>query len=395
MNKVAVLGGGASGVMAAVTAARCGSDVVLIEKNQRIGKKLLMTGNGRCNLTNMNLKADNYNSAFVRDALNGFSPENTVAFFKELGLLTFIEDEGRVYPLSNQASAVLEVLLLEIGRRNITVICGFDVAKIEKKGEKFEISDRTGKKVSADKIIVAFGGKAAPKTGSDGSGYYLLKELGHSVKAPEKALVQLKTDKSIKGIRAYAKVTLNGKTQTGEVQFTEYGISGIPVLNLSRYAKNGDTVKMDFLPEYSENELFRYLKMRPYQNLETYLVGIISKQLGQMLLKECDVGKLSRKSGTLEDFEIEKIAHKLKNWKLTITGKTDWDNAQVTKGGIELSELNPKTMESKIVNGLYITGEMLDIDAPCGGFNLQWAWSSGFAAGKSAGEEGAKKCNAD
>lgn len=395
MSKIAVLGGGASGIMAAIAAARCGRDVVLIEKNCRVGKKLLMTGNGRCNLTNMNLKADNYNSAFVSYALNAFSPFDTITFFKELGLLTSTEEEGRVYPLSNQASAVLEVLLLELERRNITVICGFDIARIEKNGAEFEITDKTGKKVMANRIIAAFGGKSAPKTGSDGSGYALLKELGHSVKEPEKALVQLKTDKSIKGVRAYASVYLNGKIQTGEVQFTEYGISGIPVLNLSSYAKSGNIVTIDLLPEYTENEVFQYLKMRPDQSLETYLVGIINKQLGQMLLKECGIGKLSRKSSTLSDFEVQKIADKLKNWNFTVAGKTGWDNAQVTKGGIELSEVNPNTMESKIVKGLYVAGEMLDIDAPCGGFNLQWAWSSGFVAGKSAGEAVTGICNAD
>ena len=384
MNKVAVLGGGASGIMAAITAARGGSRVVLLEKNKRIGKKLLMTGNGRCNLTNINVKAEDYNSAFVRDAINRFSAKDTIYFFKELGLFTFVEDGERVYPLSNQAAAVLEVLLLELARRNVEIICDFDVSKIQKTANSFEITDKNGKKITADKIIAAFGGKAASKSGSDGSGYGILKELGHSVKAPEKALVQLKTDKSIKGVRAYAKVMLNGKNEAGEVQFTGGGLSGIPVLNLSKYAKEGDILTLDLLPDISEKELFSELKKRHNQNMETYLVGILNKQLGQMLLKDCNIGKLSRNSGDLKDFEIEKIAKKLKNWNFTVTGKMDWDNAQVTMGGIELSGINPKTMESKIVKGCYITGEILDIDARCGGFNLQWAWSSGFLAGKNA-----------
>ena len=232
MNKVAVLGGGAAGIMAAITAARSGSRVILLEKNNRVGKKLLMTGNGRCNLTNVNLKAEDYNSAFVCDAIDRFSAKDTIAFFKELGLFTFVEDGERVYPLSNQASAVLEVLLLELVRENVEIICDFDVAKVQKTENGFEIIDKNERKISADKIIAAFGGKAASQTGSDGSGYRILAQLGHSVKTPDKALVQLKTDRSIKGVRAYAKVTINGKSEMGEVQFTGYGLSGIPVLSL-------------------------------------------------------------------------------------------------------------------------------------------------------------------
>ena len=387
MNKVAVLGGGASGIMAAVTAAEYGGEVVLLEKNPRIGKKLLQTGNGRCNFTNMNIKAEDYNSAFVCDALNSFSPSDTVEFFRKIGLLSAIEEEGRVYPASNQASALLDVLLLELEAKNVKVVCNFDIVGISKKGEKFEISARNGERITADRIIAAFGGKAAPKTGSDGAGYALLKGLGHSVTPLDKALVQLKTDRSIKGVRANAKATTGDKSEVGEIQFTEYGLSGIPIFNLSRYVETGDTVTLDLLTDYTEKELFSYLKLRKPQSLETYLVGIVAKQLGQMLLKECDIGKLSRNSGSLEDFEIEKIAKKLKNLRFTVTGKMPWENAQITKGGICLSEVFSKTMESKKVKGCYIAGELLDIDAPCGGFNLQWAWSSGFLAGRAAASD--------
>jgi hypothetical protein len=388
MNKVAVLGGGASGIMAAITAARCGAEVTLVEKNHRIGKKLLMTGNGRCNFTNINLKADDYNSAFVRDALEAFSPTETIAFFKETGLISALEEGGRVYPASGQASAVLEVLLLELKRRNVKIVCDFNVNKISKSKTGFEIVSKDGEKILADKVIASFGGKAAPKTGSDGGGYRLLESIGHSITPVSCALVQLKTDRSIKGVRAKAMVTLGDKKEAGEVQFTEYGLSGIPVFNLSRYAQKGDIITLDLMPDYSENELFEYLKNRNEQSLETYLVGIVNKQLGQMLLKDCGIGKLSRNSRELKEFEIEKIAKTIKNWHFTVTGKMPWENAQVTRGGVRLLEVFSKTMESKLIRGCYITGEMLDIDAPCGGFNLQWAWSSGFAAGKSAAQDG-------
>ena len=384
MNKIAVLGGGASGIMAALTAAEYGGEVTMLEKNPRIGKKLLSTGNGRCNFTNMNIKAEDYNSAFVCNALESFSPKDTVGFFRKAGLLSTVEDEGRVYPASNQASAVLEILLLELKSRNVNIICDFDIVRITKKDEKFELTNASGERIYADKIIAAFGGKAAPHTGSDGAGYKLLAELGHTVTSLDKALVQLKTDRSIKGVRANAKVSLKDRSETGEIQFTEYGLSGIPIFNLSRYAEAGDKVAVDLLPDHTEKELSSYLKMRNPQSLETFLVGIINKQLGQMLLKECDIGKLSRNSSSLEDFEIEKIVKKLKNLSFDVTGKMSWENAQITKGGISLSEISPKTMESKKVKGCYIAGELLDIDAPCGGFNLQWAWSSGFLAGRAA-----------
>ncbi|MCR4719827.1 MAG: NAD(P)/FAD-dependent oxidoreductase [Firmicutes bacterium] len=384
MNKVVVLGGGASGIMAAIAASEYGAEVTLVEKNHRIGKKLLMTGNGRCNFTNINLKAEDYNSAFVCDALNSFSVTQTIEFFKEIGLISLAEDGGRVYPASGQASAVLDVLLLELERRKVKIICYFDIDKISKSKVGFEIFSKNKEKIYADKIIASFGGKAAPKTGSDGSGYRILESLGHSITTVSCALVQLKTDRSIKGVRAKAKVTHKDLTEMGEVQFTEYGLSGIPIFNVSRYAKTGDIVTLDLMPDYSEKELFEYLKTRKAQKLETYLVGIVNKQLGQMLLKECGIGKLSKNSKELKEFEIEKIAKTIKNWRFTVTGKMPWENAQVTKGGIRLSEVNSKTMESKLVKGCYITGELLDIDAPCGGFNLQWAWSSGYLAGKSA-----------
>ncbi len=388
MNRVAVLGGGASGIMAALTAAEYGAQVTVLEKNHRIGKKLLITGNGRCNFTNINGKAEDYSSAFVSDALNAFPPLKTIEFFKEIGLIATVEDGGRIYPQSGQAAAVLEVLLLELGRRNIKVICDFDVDKINRTESGFEIFGKNNDRIFADRIVAAFGGKAAPNTGSDGSGYRILQGLGHSVTPIFPALVQLKTDRSIRGVRAKAKVTVDSISEIGEVQFTEYGLSGIPVLDISRYAKIGDVITLDLMPDYSENELFEYLKERKPQKLETYLVGIINKQLGQMLLKECEIGKLSRESANLKDFEIREIAKKIKNWNFTVKGKMPWGNAQTTRGGIALCEVSSKTMQSKLVKGCYITGELLDIDAPCGGFNLQWAWSSGFVAGRAAAGHG-------
>lgn len=381
---VAVVGGGASGIMAAIFAARSGRNVCILEKNPRIGKKILATGNGRCNFTNINAKAENYNSEFVGSAFECFSPKDAISFFEELGLLSKEEAEGRVYPLSGQATAVLDVLRLELERLSVKVITEFDVQNIEKSKDGFVIFSKK-EKVQAEKVIVATGGMASPKSGSDGKGYELLKAFGHHTTKLVPSLVQLKTEKSVGGVRAYGKVTtVLGRYDIGEIQFNNYGISGIPVFGLAKHVKKGEPVFLDLLPDYTEDEVVSILKKRPNQTMETYLIGILNKALAHFFLKECGISPLSRTSDTLKNDEIIKIAKKIKNWRFDVTGTMPWDNAQVTSGGIELSEIDPCTMESKLVKNLYITGEVADIDGPCGGYNLQWAWASGKLAGSEA-----------
>ena len=384
MIDVAIVGGGASGIMAAIFAARSGASVVILEKNARIGKKILSTGNGRCNFTNMNITEEDYNSEFVKPAIERFSSNAVVDFFCELGLLSRVEAEGRVYPMSGQATAVLDVLRMELERLGVKVYTEFSVDEINKTGNSFTVLG-SGKTVNAKKVIVSTGGMAAPKSGSDGDGYKLLKKLGHQTGPIVPSLVQLKTAKSVGGVRAYGKVSLaDGRFEQGEIQFNNYGISGIPVFCLAKYVKPGDRVFLDLLPDYTLNEVIEILRKRPIQAMETYLIGILNKALGQLLLKECGISPLSRKSDTLHFEEIEKIARMIKSWKFDVTGIMPWENAQVTSGGIKLDEVNKETMESKLVKGLYITGELLDIDGPCGGYNLQWAWSSGALAGGEA-----------
>ncbi len=383
-NNVAVIGGGASGILAAILAARNGASVTILEKNPRIGKKILATGNGRCNFTNVNACTDDYNSDFVQYGLDNFTPTDAIRFFEELGLLSRTEAEGRVYPLSGQATAVLDVLRLELSRLSVNVFPEFDVEKIDKKSDVFEISSKS-QTIKADKVIVATGGMASPKSGSDGKGYELLKAFGHKTTKLIPSLVQLKTEKSVGGVRAYGKVTTqNGMSETGEIQFNNYGISGIPVFGIAKFVKKGEAVFLDLLPDYTEDEVFGILKNRPKQTMESYLIGILNKALGQFLLKECGISPLSKMSDTLRDDEIMRIAKKIKSWRFDVTGTMPWENAQVTSGGIELSQINEKTMESKLVKGLYITGELLDIDGPCGGYNLHWAWASGRLAGSEA-----------
>ena len=381
---VAVLGGGASGILAAIFAARGGKSVAILEKNPRIGKKILATGNGRCNFTNINAKESDYNSDFVKDALTYFPPGKTIEFFEELGLLSREEDEGRVYPRQEQATAVLDVLRLELSRLSVKVFTEFDGDRIEKTKDGFKIFAKN-RSIEAKKVIIATGGMASPKSGSDGAGYKLLETFGHTKTKLVPSLVQLKTEKSVGGVRAYGKVTtLSGKSNTGEIQFNNYGISGIPVFSVAKYVNSGETVFLDLMPDFTEDEVVGILKKRPKQTMDTYLIGILNKALAHMILKECGMSPLSRESDTLSDKEILKIAKIIKSWSFKVTGMMPWDNAQVTAGGIELSEINPETMESKLAGGIYVTGELLDIDGPCGGYNLQWAWSSGALAGSEA-----------
>lgn len=381
---VAVVGGGASGIMAAIFAARNGARTAILEKNSRIGKKILSTGNGRCNFTNVNAKAEDYSSQFVRCALKRFSPQDVILFFEEIGLLSREETEGRVYPISGQATAVLDVLRLELSRLSVQVITDFDADKILKTGNGFKIFSKN-QVLDAQKVIVATGGMAAPKSGSDGKGYELLQSLGHRKTKLVPSLVQLKTERSIGGVRAYGRVTTaSGKSDKGEIQFTNYGISGIPVFGLAKYVNKGEPVFIDLLPDYTEQEVAEILKRRPKQTMETYLIGILNKALGQMLLKECGISPLSKSSDTLTASDILKIAQKIKCWRFDVTGTMPWDSAQVTAGGIELAKIDEHSMESKLVKNLYVTGEVLDVDGPCGGYNLQWAWASGCLAGSEA-----------
>lgn len=384
-NKVAVIGGGASGLLAAITAARNGAYTVILEKNDRVGKKILSTGNGRCNFTNINAGVSDYNSEFVSYALNEFSPEKTMMFFREIGILPKIEEEGRVYPLSCQASAVLDVLRAEAERVGVYVKSEFTVVNIEKNSNGFVITSDENEKIIADSVVVSTGGNAAPKSGSTGDGFRMLRKLGHSVVKPKPALCQLMTDKGVHGVRQFAKVTIaDGRYEIGEIQFNKDSISGIPVFNLSGYANIGDNISVDFLPEYSINTVVELLEKRPNQTMESYLVGILNKNLAHALLKDIGISPLSRESDSLTSKEIFTIAEALKGWSLRITGYAPWDKAQVTSGGITLSEICNKTMESEIVKRLYIIGELCDIDGKCGGYNLQWAWSSGFLAGREA-----------
>lgn len=384
VNKISIIGGGASGMIAAISAARCGADVTILEKNPRIGKKILSTGNGRCNYSNVKISDKSYKQDFCAYAVNKFSSADAMEFFKNIGMLSAQEND-RLYPKSMQASAVLDILRAEIERLRIKVITGFDVIEICPKEIGFEIKSKDKKTLYADKVIVSTGGCAAPKTGSDGSGYQILKRLGHHITSLHPALCRVKTDKGISGVRQYGRVFIdNGEERTGEIQFAKDALSGIPVFGLAREVKKGDNIYLDLMPEMSEQEIYEYLKMRKSGTLETYFIGILNKALGQMFLKYCGFAPLSKSCNSLSDADIRHISKNIKKWRFNVVATENWDNAQVTAGGVCLDEVDEKSMQSRVIKGLYITGEVLDVDADCGGYNLHWAWASGMLAGSEA-----------
>jgi len=399
--KIAVIGGGASGLTAAISAARNGAEVTICEKLNRVGKKILATGNGRCNYTNMNLSKECYHSNnlnFVDEVMKFFNLDKTLVFFEDLGILPYVDESGKVYPNSLQASSVLDVLRYELKRLNVKEVTDFNVTALRKSKDKFSIIGNDT--ITADRVILATGGKASPQLGSDGKGYELAKSLGHEIIEPFPALVQLKLSgkyfKRIAGIKfdgivkAYAGDRLI-REEEGEILFTDYGISGPPILQVSRKVieelnkKNKPFLNIDMFPGYSKLKLYDILQDRfrriSYKTIEESMIGFINKKLIPVVFYEAGFEDLNKICGKLNKKEIYKIIEILKEWKFEVIGHNSWQQAQSTAGGIKLSEVNPKTLESLKVKGLYFAGEILDVDGDCGGFNLQWAWSSGYTAG--------------
>ena len=401
-TEIAVIGGGASGMMAAITARKSGKEVVILERKDRILKKVLITGNGRCNITNVNADISNYfgkNISSVENILNSFNPQDTMDFFNGLGIVCNEENRGKVYPLSGQASSVVDALRFEAERLGIKIETEFYVKKIEKDGFKFKIYSEDRKKIEAGRVILAAGGQSYPELGSNGSGFELAKELGHSVTRLSPSIVQLKTEKhqvkGLQGIKTDVAVTAYGDnkkicTYDGELLFTDYGISGNVVFNISFVMPLYKNVEfeIDFMEKFDYNESYEILKERKkimsHLTMENYFNGMINKKLGQFLSKVSGIEKLSKPVKDLNDSEIRKLCTVLKKYRIKILDTTGFKNAQVTAGGVSLNEVNTETLESRIVKGLYFSGEVLDVYGECGGFNLQWAWASGYIAGKNS-----------
>lgn len=419
-RNVGIIGAGAAGMTAAIAAAKEGAKVTLFERNDRVGKKILMTGNGRCNLGNREIDISMYHADqpdFVSDRLKEFGTDETISFFNTLGLM--IKDKnGYLYPACEQASAVLDVLRNEISGLGIRVITNCKITRLEKRKPEEKVhlySERNensvGDKWTFDRVIVACGGMAAPSTGSDGNGYTLAKGIGHCINPTVPALVQLKCSekffKSISGVRAdaYVAIRQNGREiagDRGELQLTDYGISGIPVFQISRTAayllkdnkdknskdKNnkGLEVHIDFLPDISADAYEAFCSCRKKlfagRKVEEFFTGMLNKKLMQLFIRMAGL-KGEEDLKTADKGKIDKVFSLCRDLRVTVVDTNPFANAQVTAGGIPLREISGQ-FESRKMSGVYFAGEILDVDGKCGGYNLQWAWCSGYTAGVAA-----------
>lgn len=402
MKKVIVIGGGAAGLIAALSASEKGYRVIILERNDRIGRKLLATGNGRCNFTNINLDIENYhgkNNKFGYSALSQFDVYRTMSYFETLGITPRVEEGGKVFPASLQSSSMIDVFKYEIKKRDIDLQLNSMVKNIYKK-DNFKVELEDGRVVTGDNVILATGGMSLANTGSDGNGYKLASKLGHVITEIFPGIVQLnlKSDnlKEKTGVRfdGIAELYIDGEyimEDRGDVLFTDYGISGPTILQISRRAidgirKNKDVwVHVKVITDRNIEELYDYLVLR-FENMNTKplehsLIGLINKKLINPIL---NTAGLERRKPVVEmsNKEIRSLASVLTSWKFKVIGHQPWEFAQVTAGGISTEDIDNRTMESKIIPGLYIVGEVMDIDGDCGGYNLQWAWSSGYVAGK-------------
>ena len=392
---IAVVGGGASGLAAAISAKRENSSlsVCVLERLSRVGKKLLVTGNGRCNLTNRNMNCSYFQGSCTNlySVIDSFDIEE---FFRSLGVICIADSEGRVYPKSNTASSVLDALRLEAEKLGIEIICDFCVSEIN--NGYIIISDNQS--ILADSIILAGGGLSQANLGSDGSVIRLCKDMGIKISRLSPALTAVKTNpelvRSLKGLRVQAKATLyiDGKeikSETGEIQFNDGILSGICIYNLSNYiidSKNA-RIHLDLLPDMNkksiENMLLDIRRIRSNAALEDYLSGVFHKRIGNMIIKQAASYQLTTPVSILNDADIERISEIIKALVFPVCGLQGFEKSQVTSGGVLASEIDEQLM-SKKYKGMYFCGEMLDIVGDCGGYNLTFAFSSGYFAGKNA-----------
>lgn len=409
-KRIAIIGGGPAGMMAAGTAALCGANIILLEKNNRLGVKLLMTGGDRCNITNklydVKAMASQYgvNGKFLISALTKFCPDDVIEFFNKYGVKTKIEDKGRVFPVSNSAIDILNALKKHINKKNITLKFNAEVKKIVAKNniiEKIILSN--GEEVRADQYIIATGGKSYGVTGSIGDAYTWLKPLGHTIIEPKPALCAVVTKNNfitqLQGLslqNILVSVYKNNqkiKQVIGDFVFTHNGLSGPAIYNLSKdiglNLPSKLNFKIDFFQDKNLQELDSFLidlfLKNANKTLKNILASLLPEKLALVLINLISLDE-NQKASVIFKIDRKKIANILKNFDIEIKDLAGFEKATVTAGGVSLKEIDPKTMRSKIIHNLFLAGEVLDLDGPTGGYNLQVAWSTGFVAGKATAD---------
>lgn len=400
MEDIIIVGGGASGLTASIFCARNNKKVLILEHKDKAGKKILATGNGKCNYTNLYYDENCYrgeNKSFIENVINQFDAKHTIKFFQQLGIYPKNKN-GYMYPNSEQALSILDVLLMELKRLNVEILCNENVETIVKEKDKFIIETSNNKFISRN-VVIATGGCASNKFGSDGSGYKFAKTFGHNIIQVTPALVALKSNKKflkkLSGVRVTAEISLYVNNiltskEFGEIQFTNYGISGIPTFQISRYAtkalanKKDTYVILDFMPDINIRDLENLIKVRLkdnyYKTMYEFMIGLFNNKLSDVILSQAGINS-DIKCNKFNN--IKKLAEKIKLFKIDISGDNSFENAQVCAGGVDTRQIDVNSMQSKLVKGLYFIGEVLDVDGTCGGYNLQWAWSSAYVLGKS------------
>ena len=397
MAEVIIIGGGAAGMSAAIEAASLGDSVLLLERMDRVGKKLLATGNGRCNLMNVGALRYPGGSAFAEEVLSRCGAEQQRQFWARLGLRLRTEDGGRVYPASGQSSTVLDTLRLAMDALRVEVVTGAHVDAVTPRKRGFAVSAGENR-WHASRVIVTGGGCAQPKLGSDGSCYGLLAALGHHIIRPEPCLTQIITDagpiRGLSGIRVKCRVRVREGShvlheESGEALFTEYGMSGVCVMQCARYARQGRVLSLSLAEgmgfssrEDALRELDRRRSQWLDQPMERLMTGLCVPRLASALCAASGIQWKNRAIGSLKRAEAVALADLLTDWPLTIQGVKGFDTAQVTRGGADWREFDPATMASRLVPGLHAAGEVLDVDGDCGGFNLMFAFGGGILAGR-------------
>lgn len=405
--KISVIGGGAAGLTAAIVCKRKSPfyEIEIFEKLDRAGKKILATGNGRCNLTNESVKVCNYrtdNTGYVENIIKKYNTNEILEFFKGLGLLFYTGEKGRIYPRSLQAASVIDVLRLECERLGIKIMPGSKVESIKKTKNGFAVK-ANGKEYFCDKVVIAAGGESGENLGSDGDGIRLLSSMGHKIIKTFPSLVQIRTEngetKSLNGLKMNISARLYNKDNrllfedTGEMHFANYGLSGPLAFNMSYSVsralsrkEKGIFASLDFMREFSFDETLSFLKERTKtmgdKPLEVFLTGVFPKMCSLLLMKNSTDKKLNVKTSSLSENDILSLAKNIKEFKVLTTGVMPFKNSQATAGGGDLSEFNKNTLESEKIRGLYACGEVLDVVGDCGGYNLHFAWASGMCVGE-------------
>jgi len=402
MYDVVVVGAGASGLITAIVSARRGKKVLILEKNNKIGKKLLATGNGKCNITNQRPTLEHYysnNPNFIKEFFEGYSYQSIKQFFKSIGLEVIEAKEGKVFPMSLQASSVVELLVAECAQLDIKIVCELEVQQIKKIKNFYEITHNKGIE-KTEALVVATGNISAPQLGGVDSGISFAKRLGHNIIKPFPTLVQLtspmKRLERMAGVKIESRVTLKTKDgkniqKQGDVLFTSYGISGLAILDISRFVmvellkKKNIMLTIDLMPKMSQDQLLALMRKslvkKSSKPLTIWLQGFINKKLILPILEPLKLQDETVGSLFSNIKNLESIVSKIKSFEFEVNGSRGYKGAEVATGGVDTKEINPKTMESKRHKGLYFTGEVLDVDGDRGGFNLHFAWVCGLRAG--------------